>query len=173
LAIEKEASIERHEQMLLREQEAINKQLDVLKASGFEISKTKEYLKKKLSEVEAQEPKPKKIEKPPKIESMASVMEEVPEELTAPEAAKSEETAEAPVAKVKQALFAPVKKEKDKKEDFFRPESYSELNEIKSMIEVALQQGDALPKIKQSLLDSGYSKANVEKALRELKTVKS
>jgi hypothetical protein len=175
-AIEKEAAIERREQLLLREQEALNKQLDILKAAGLEIGKTKEYLKKKLSEVEAPTPTTTKTEKPPKIETMASVLEEVPAEeaveIPKPELAEVVEAEEVSVAKEKRPLFDPKKKEEDKGEEFFNPASYSELDEIKSMIDVALQQGDSIQQIKKSLIDSGYSKANVEKALQQIKTLK-
>lgn len=42
---------------------------------------------------------------------------------------------------------------------------YSELDEIKSVVDVGLQHGDSIEQIKESLLTSGYSKQNIEKVL--------
>ncbi|MFH1181836.1 MAG: hypothetical protein V1702_02665 [Candidatus Woesearchaeota archaeon] len=160
-AIEREAAVDRREQMIMKEQDAINKQLDLLNAAGFEIGRTKDYLKKKLAEVELPAP-----------ESLASVMEEfstehVPEEIRmeipAPEKLM-------PVQRLKPAekpkLFQP------KKEEFFNANTYSEIDELKSVIEIATQQGESLEKVRQSLIDSGYSKASIEKAFSSMQTVK-
>lgn len=46
---------------------------------------------------------------------------------------------------------------------------YSEVDEIKSIVEVGLQHGDSLEQIRESLLVSGYSKQNIEKALSGIK----
>ena len=46
---------------------------------------------------------------------------------------------------------------------------YSELEEIKSIIEVGLQHGGSLGQIKESLIATGYSKNNVEKVLSSIK----
>jgi hypothetical protein len=166
-AIEREAAVDRREQMLMREQDAINKQLELLKAAGFEIGRTKEFLKKKLSEVEIPAP-----------ESMASVMEEVPSPARLPR--------EIPEIKMKipepeeiynmespkQAAPEMPKLFKPKKEEFYNANTYSELDEIKSIIEIATQQGDSTEQITHSLLDSGYSKDAVEKALSSMQTIK-
>ncbi|MBI3036318.1 hypothetical protein HYY73_00975 [Candidatus Woesearchaeota archaeon] len=46
---------------------------------------------------------------------------------------------------------------------------YSELDEIKSIVDVGLQHGDSINQIRESLLTSGYSKQNIEKALGSVK----
>ncbi|MEK6853860.1 MAG: hypothetical protein AABX60_00875, partial [Nanoarchaeota archaeon] len=47
----KEAGIDRKEQLLLREQEAIGKELDVLTSAGLEITRSKQYLQQKLEQI--------------------------------------------------------------------------------------------------------------------------
>ncbi|MBI2145251.1 hypothetical protein HYU18_02905 [Candidatus Woesearchaeota archaeon] len=46
---------------------------------------------------------------------------------------------------------------------------YSETDEIKSIVEVGLSHGDSVEQIRDSLLTSGYSKANIEKVLSNAK----
>ncbi|MBI3033610.1 hypothetical protein HYY72_00425 [Candidatus Woesearchaeota archaeon] len=46
---------------------------------------------------------------------------------------------------------------------------YPEHEEIASMIDVALQHNESIEQIKQSLLSSGYSRENIEKALKNMK----
>ncbi|MBI2549988.1 hypothetical protein HYV83_02300 [Candidatus Woesearchaeota archaeon] len=46
---------------------------------------------------------------------------------------------------------------------------YSELEEIKSIVEVGLQHGDSINQIRESLLTSGYSRQNIEKVLSGVK----
>ncbi len=55
------------------------------------------------------------------------------------------------------------------KELFTEIGGYSEIDEIKSVIDVGLQHGDSIEQINESLLASGYSKANVEKVLSGIK----
>src|SRR3989338_943322 len=46
---------------------------------------------------------------------------------------------------------------------------YSEIDEITSIAEVGLQHGDSIEQIKESLITSGYSRPNIEKALASIK----
>ena len=46
---------------------------------------------------------------------------------------------------------------------------YSEVEEILSLIDVALQHNDSIEQIKNSLLTSGYSKESIERAISQLK----
>ncbi|MEK6853859.1 MAG: hypothetical protein AABX60_00870 [Nanoarchaeota archaeon] len=46
---------------------------------------------------------------------------------------------------------------------------YSEVEEIRSIVDVGLQHGDSIEQIRQSLTVSGYSKKNIEKALSSVK----
>ncbi len=46
---------------------------------------------------------------------------------------------------------------------------YSEVDEIRSIVEVGLQHGDSLEQIQESLLVSGYSKKNIDKVLGSIK----
>jgi hypothetical protein len=181
-AIEREAAVDRREQMLMREQEAINKQLELLNTAGLEIGRTKDYLKKKIYEVEVPAP-----------ESMAAVMEDIPVQRAAPvERVKQERIPQeiVPMENVPRELkmdipgpekmlpleapepVEPSKLFKPKKEEFFNANTYSDIDEIKSIIEIAAQQGDSTERVKQSLLDSGYSKASVEKAFSGMQAIK-
>ncbi len=47
----KEAAVERKEQLLLQEQEGLNKELDVLANAGIEIGKSRQYLQQKLDQI--------------------------------------------------------------------------------------------------------------------------
>ncbi|MBN2454300.1 hypothetical protein JXB11_02015 [Candidatus Woesearchaeota archaeon] len=161
--IEKESALERREQILHKQQDAITQQLDVLKAAGFEIGRTKEFLKKKLEEVEL----PKKQAKP-KIERMAPVVEEFP--LKAPEPVKQKISQAGILPPEKPKAFTPHKAADEGA--FFSADGYSELDEIRSVIEVGLQHGDSVEQIKKSLVGSGYPKEQVEKAARELSVIK-
>jgi hypothetical protein len=167
-AIEREAAVNRREQMLLKEQDAINRQLELLKSAGFEIGRTKEFLKKKLSEVDFEVPAP---------QSMAAVMEEVPKtqnirtekvpqeirmDIAEPEILPKME----PPKLEKASFFKP------KKEEFYNANTYSEIDEIKSIMEIALQSGDSTEVVKKSLIDSGYSKDSIEKALGSMQAIK-
>ncbi len=58
---------------------------------------------------------------------------------------------------------------KEGQELFTELGGYSELEEIKSIVEVGLQHGDTIEQIRQSLTVSGYSKKNIEKALGSVK----
>ncbi|MBI2580376.1 hypothetical protein HYV85_01060 [Candidatus Woesearchaeota archaeon] len=58
---------------------------------------------------------------------------------------------------------------KEGQELFTELGGYSELEEIRSIVEVGLQHGDSIEQIRQSLTVSGYSKKNIEKALGSIK----
>ncbi len=62
-AIKKEHEIERREDLLVKEQEAINSELSILKNAGVEIKKDKEYLKEKIRRYETPE-KETQLEQP-------------------------------------------------------------------------------------------------------------
>jgi chromosome segregation ATPase len=162
-AIEREASVERREQLLMKEQEGINRQLEMLNVAGFEIGRTKDYLKKKLSEVESAP------------ESMAAVMEEVPKTPEVKEVRMDISQPEKVMERIMPAAPKVVEKPKifqAKKEDFFNASTYSEIDELKSVIEIASQNGDSDDQIRKSLIDSGYSKASIDKAFGSIQTVK-
>lgn len=58
---------------------------------------------------------------------------------------------------------------KEGQELFTELGGYSEIDEIKSVVEVGLQHGDSIEQIRQSLITSGYSKQNIEKVLSSVK----
>ncbi len=224
----KEANIEMKEQILLKEQEALNKELEVLNSAGIEISKTKDYIKQKLEQVDNPAPEAVTSQKqeilPEALQSeeLKPDVQEVEEEeqAEAPKVVKSakptklqvrkqgpikklkatvikvklketttakQKILEKPVIKpikqaIKQELIKPVAQKSAqitemaigaKEAENRTPESelfteiggYSEIDEIKSIVEVGLQHGDSVEQIRESLMSSGYSKANIEKAL--------
>ncbi len=79
-ALQKEAEVEKREVMLLKEQEALSSELDVLKNAGMEIGKEKEYLKQKISQYSEHPALPRQ-----QLEVEAPQNEEGIEEMALPE----------------------------------------------------------------------------------------
>ncbi|MBI2175903.1 hypothetical protein HYU40_00950 [Candidatus Woesearchaeota archaeon] len=263
----KEAEVERKEQLLLQEQEGLNKELDVLANAGIEIGKSRQYLQQKLQQISTpplQQSQPQFTEQPfqqqptkqpiqqlkqqpspqfsfgsqqgvqeaqeeeqfetPKFTGISSAPTQVQEAVTelsdeegfagapkapatikaaiipkpeakAPKLTKLQQKklanklkaeAKAAKAKEKQQLQAkkPQVQQLQQKETaigareaegrmdqelFTEMGGYSEVDEIKSIVEVGLQHGDSIEQIRESLLVSGYSKQNIEKALGGVK----
>ena len=67
--------------------------------------------------------------------------------------------------KLKEALI----KQAERQDAFPEESGYGEVEEIKSIIGIGLQHGDSLERIEESLISSGYSKKNIEKAVQEAK----
>lgn len=271
----KEAEVERKEQLLIQEQEGLNKELDVLANAGIEIGKSRQYLQQKLEQISQQtrqqQPQPQErslqpmpIKQPAQqlqqqpsaqefgfgpsqgvqeaqeeeqfetakftgISSAPTQMQEAVTELSDEEGfadapKKASTTAKAAItpepevkaaapkirpvklSKIQQkklarnlkaeakAAKAQAKKQLQKpattaakptqkdtaigareaegrmdQELFTEMGGYSEVDEIKSVVEVGLQHGDSIEQIRESLLVSGYSKQNIEKALSSIK----
>ncbi len=279
----KEVTIERKEQILLQEQEALNKELDVLSNAGVEISKSKEYLKQKLQQVDftgqftprqpqsreasaeivpepqfrqptkksstqdfgfapsegVQEAQEEEDFTKPKFTGVASsqgpvseAMEEATDSLSsgasqdfanpkpsiplarkivastrikgkiqkpATKASKQQMKSKQkikilprkqqlakksikpalsqkkhPAAAARKISSASIRQgalpsKHGEQELFTEMGGYSEIDEIKSIVEVGLQHGDSREQIRESLLTSGYSKQNIEKVLSQVK----
>lgn len=272
----KEAEAERKEQLLLQEQEGLNRELDVLANAGIEIGKSRQYLQQKLEQISTQAPQPlqpqpqemslqpEQIKQPVQqlkqqrqaqefgfgksqgvqeaqeeeqfetakftgISSAPTQAQEAVTELSdeegfaeAPKAAATAKAAIMPKPEAKAAASPKVKAVKLSKlqqkklarklkaeakaakaqakkqlqkpattaakpaqketaigareaegrmeqELFTEMGGYSEVDEIKSIVEVGLQHGDSIEQIRESLLVSGYSKQNIEKALGSVK----
>ncbi len=277
----KEAEVERKEQLLLQEQEGLNRELDVLANAGIEIGKSKQYLQQKLDQIGSfsqaarasqsipqQPPMPQRpAAQPLKLQPIrqqlsmqetgfgaAGAVQEAQEEeqfetlrftgistaptqvqeavtelsdeegmTAAPKAAATAKPAKLPkISKAQQKQLAKklrlaakatakaklkeiVTKKAAKQlhqppasllqqttpttetpqiemligardadrhtgqELFTELGGYSEVDEIKSIVEVGLQHGDSTEQIRESLLVSGYSKQNIEKVLGSVK----
>jgi hypothetical protein len=213
----KELSVERKEQLLLREQDALTKELEVLSNAGIEIGRDKDYLKKKIDQVEGQvheelsKSSKKTKTKTPELEIEPESADVVTEEeavgtIAAFEQAETEvqEAPKTETSEIKPVIAARPRQSKVKvkvkgkkkkvgkgkrsskyrsvirtveKEQVARPGpelfaelgGYSELDEIKSVVDVGLQHGDSIEQIKESLITSGYSKKNVDKVLSSVK----
>ncbi len=116
-------------------------------------------------------------QQPESIEALAPSQQKIimPDEIK-PEKAKAKGLTETErAAKPKQhtsGIYPPTAQEKPAGEPTMNLEAqtlgYSEVEEAMSMIDVALQHGESIEQIKNSLLSSGYSKENVEKALKKM-----
>ncbi len=276
----KEAEVERKEQLLLQEQEGLNRELDVLANAGIEIGKSRQYLQQKMEQIRSAPqpispppPQPQPIRQQPQpqtrsqfkpqqqstqefsfnsqqgvqeaqeegqfeapsfagISPASTQVQEAVTELSDEEgmtegpqtatttkqatkiqmqaqptqaaAAKAPKLTRAQQKKLAQKLKAeakaklrlikkakpsqqkpqlpqtPVQKEataigareaegRMDQELFTEMGGYSEVDEIKSIVDVGLQHGDTVEQIRESLLVSGYSKQNIEKALSGIK----
>ncbi len=159
----KQDSMDIKEQILLRQQEAFNKGLETLEKAGKEIKIPQE------SELEQHVKKKEKEEVKPNIQSIEyTAVQETKE----PEKISIENVTEQPI----QQPEIPVKAQEQmpiKTQDQINLQEqtlgYPEVEEIMSIIDVAIQNKDTLEKIKSSLIASGYSSENVEKAVRKMK----
>ncbi|MBI2142055.1 hypothetical protein HYU15_01020, partial [Candidatus Woesearchaeota archaeon] len=200
----REDSSERKEQILLRQQEAFNRELQALEAAGSRLMTVESELESQLAmpvnqpaalpQIPVSSPAPltpsstpipaqtlplsrEAPQQPESIEALAPSQQKIimPDEIK-PEKAKAKGLTETErAAKPKQhtsGIYPPTAQEKPAGEPTMNLEAqtlgYSEVEEAMSMIDVALQHGESIEQIKNSLLSSGYSKENVEKALKKM-----
>lgn len=208
---EKEMSLK--EELLLREQESLKKELEILEQAGIEIGNAREDLARgqielakrpatqPIAPVEAavaqQQPITKLINarKLTKKEKAALAREKARaitdaklakkqaqlKQLRAPKliAAEKPATLPAKIALIKQKIETTPRTPFDEEKERHRKEAeamfsgerdgFSEMEEIMSLVDIAIQHGDTLEKIKNSLASSGYAKDNIEKALSMIK----
>jgi hypothetical protein len=173
----RESVVEGKEQLLFKQQEALNRQLDILNNVGIEIGKSKQYLENKLEGIasssekdDGQEFELPEFQEMPRAQHMAEnkVNEEaLHSSIDANKPSKSRPLAEniqlKPIKSVLKANIPPLRNEQQ--ELFSEIGGYSETEEIKSIVEVGLQHGNSIDLIKESLIVSGYSRQNIEKVL--------
>ncbi len=173
----REKSLETREQILSRQQEAFNSQLQSIQKPGH--AKADSMLERHVKEAPRQpetitQLKPAKQEAVNIKPALREVRKEQPV-IVKPEIAKQEIKPEPkPTPKPMQEAQRPPRPidirqpgsgQIDLKEQTL---GYSEVDEVKAMIEVALEHKDSVDQIRKSLVSSGYSKESIDKALSQI-----
>ncbi|GEM_PF-6306226 len=198
----REDSGDRKEQILLKQQEAFNRELQALEAAGSRLMTVESELESQLTMTARQatpeipttafappkareapqqpesiavlEPAPQKIVMAEKIKPEATIQKPEPKPIKPAPAAMPKATAHAikPLLPKQQPAYMAAASEKPVGELNINLEEqtlgYSEVEEAMSMIDVAMQHKESIEQIKNSLLSSGYSKENVEKAMKRM-----
>ena len=189
--VRKEQELTKREERMLREQDILSSEFSVLKSAGTELSKEREFLKKDREEhssvIEALVPdapqpqavfvspkRPLALSEEEKKEEALSILRK-PAEADAQSSSKkgifSEAKSRAKILKspVSKAVKARIERPKLKEElvkaqgdSFPELNGYSEVDEIRSIVEIGRAHGDSDEQIKSSLESSGYSKKNIE-----------
>ncbi len=181
----KEDALNRREMLLFKQQEAFNKELEALERTGFQT-------KSKESELEAQVKPEYKIEaveaKPAEIKPEEAIVDmKKPEEMKkTSKKNQAKKIDQNPLQKFDQKQ-KPAEKpkveqrsEKPKVQVTEKPAEnpinlqeqtlgYPEVDEIISIIDVALQNKDNIEQVTKSLSGSGYSQDSIQKALKKMK----
>ncbi|MCP3681172.1 MAG: hypothetical protein GY861_00640 [bacterium] len=169
----RESEMARKEEILLKEQDALNREFKILESAGFELKKSTDYVKERISAAEQQ------AVQQPIHQQEAPIPQPIETTIPEPDIIQEVEPIEPikprRVAK-KRVVGKPVKVKNYLKKDadsFFEGEraGFSEVDEIMSVVDVALEHDESPEQIRASLVSSGYSQDLVDKALKRIKII--
>ncbi len=152
----REDSLSKREMLLVKQQEAFNKELEALERTGFQSKSNESALEEQIKpEYKIQETKQAEVQPEAKVE------EKIP--IQKPKRIEQQKVQ-------KQTMAKKEEKQPDEKLINLKEQTlgYSEVDEIISIIDVALQNKDTIEQVTKSLSSSGYSEESIQKALKKI-----